>query len=586
MNILGMFGFVQNPAACLVVDGQLVAFAEEERFTRFKSSHGMFPGSAATYCLKAGGLTLQDIDVIAWPWDANSYRARMPWFFAKQFMRYGLFSRRRYSTHAKSSNVAEIVAYMLDLSPGRLRERIRNGFRRAGHGGAMPKIEFVSHHLAHAYSTYACSGFEEAAILTVDGSGEDTCTELAIGRQGKVKLLESIKIPNSLGWFYAAFTDYLGFIPYRDEGKVMGLAPYGKPNSEVAEKLGQVIRIDRNGYTVDPFYTLMGGHDYGERFGDELVRLFGPPRYRNQPLEERHKDIAYELQLKLEQAALSLTRRLVREQGLKNLCVAGGVAMNCKMNGVLLHQGGVERIFVQPASNDAGTALGAALYLAVSAGEPRPATLEHVYYGPEFSNDEIRDALDVCKVSYRHVDAIEEEVARLIADGNIVAWHQGRMEFGSRALGGRSILANPAVPDMHDVVNKRVKFREPWRPFCPSLLDEVKADYLENPQEAPFMIVAYQANPHRRSQIPAVVHVDGSMRPQTVTRRANPRYHRLIEEFGKLTGVPVLLNTSFNIRGEPIICTPNEAVRCLYSTGLDALAIGNFLVMKEGKGDS
>lgn len=584
MNILGLFGFVQNPAAALVVDGQLVAFAEEERFTRLKSSHGMFPGNAATYCLKAAQLTLQDIDVIAWPWDAERGRTRMPLFFAKQFVRHGLFSRRNYSAGAKTSNVAEILAYLLDVSPGRLRDRIRNGFRRAGHAGPIPKIEFVPHHVAHAYSTYACSGFDEAAIVTIDGSGEETCTQLAVGRNGSVKLLDRIQIPNSLGWFYAAFTDYLGFIPYRDEGKVMGLAPYGKADAELAEKFDRVLRIERDGYLVDPFFTLLGGHEYGANFGDELVRLFGPPRYRNEPVEERHKNIAYELQRKLEEAALAVTRKLVREQGARNLCVAGGVAMNCKMNGVLLREAGVENIFVQPASHDAGTALGAALFLAASSGEPRTAPLEHVYYGPGYTNDEIRAALDICHVSYRHVDAIEEEVARLIADGKIVAWHQGRMEFGSRALGGRSILANPTIADMHDRVNRQVKFREPWRPFCPSLLDEARGDYLEHAQHAPFMIVAYQALAPQRSRIPSVVHVDGSVRPQTVTRRANPLFHRLIETFGKLTGVPVLLNTSFNVRGEPIVCTPNEAVRCLYSTGLDALAIGNFLVVKDAKG--
>ena len=581
MNILGLFGFVQNPAAALVVDGQLIAFAEEERFTRLKSSNGMFPGNAATYCLKAGGLTLQDIDVIAWPWDAKRSRTRMPLFFAKQFVKHGLLSRRKYSSKSKGSNVAEIFQYLLDVDPGRIRDRVRAGFRRAGHSGAIPKIEFVPHHVAHAYSTYACSGFDEAAIITIDGSGEDICTQLAVGKNGSVKLLDRIQIPNSLGWFYAAFTDYLGFIPYRDEGKVMGLAPYGQPDPELAEKFERVLRIDSDGYTIDPFYTLLGGHEYGANFGDELVGLFGRPRYRNEPVEARHKNMAYELQRKLEEAALAMTRKLVRGQNARNLCVAGGVAMNCKMNGVLLRDGGIERIFVQPASHDAGTPLGAALYLAATSGEPRPAPLEHVYYGPGFTNDEIRATLDVCHVSYRHVDAIEEEVARLLADGKIVAWHQGRMEFGSRALGGRSILANPTIPDMHDIVNRQVKFREPWRPFCPSMLDEVKGDYLENAQQAPFMIVAYQASAARRSQIPSVVHVDGSMRPQTVTKHANPRFHGLIDAFGKLTGVPVVLNTSFNVRGEPIVCTPNEAVRCFYSTGLDALAIGNYLVEKD-----
>jgi carbamoyltransferase len=464
----------------------------------------------------------------------------------------------------------------------------------------VPPVEFVSHHLAHAYSTYFCSPFREAIVLTLDGSGEDNCTQLAIGRGDALTVKENLLIPHSLGWFYAAFTAYLGFVPYRDEGKLMGLAALGeerRAQNPWPERLGKILRVQDGSYEVDPVYTKLGGHYFAERFTDALVKFitdFDPAlepvaygekiqqngRAVSRYLDPRYVDLAWGVQEKLEEAAKALVARAVAAHGIRNLCVAGGVGLNCKMNGELLQATPIERIFVQPAANDAGTAMGAAMIVAQALGDPIRNDLQHVYYGPGFSNAEIRRQLDGCKIRYQESGDVVRWTADALAEGKMVGWFQGRMEFGARALGGRSILANPVLPGIKDKVNNEVKYRESWRPFCPSLLDEVKDDYLVGAAEAPFMIVAFQVKPTMRELIPSAVHVDGTVRPQTIKEGANPRFHGLVKEVGKRTGHPVVVNTSFNIRGEPIICTPLDAVRCFYSNGLDALVIGDFVVTK------
>ncbi len=599
MNILGVYGFGMNPAACLIVDGVCAAFAEEERFTRFKVSEGLFPSRAAAFCLAHAKLSLSDIDRIAFGWDVRKYPWKMLGNFSGNFLKYGLRGVKRHPGAADSSWYS-VMEGLTDFHAGRIRPGIVEGLRSAGFTGDIPPVEFVGHHLAHAYSAFCCSGFPRAGILTIDGHGEELCTQLAVGDAGGIRITDTYEMPHSLGWFYAAVTEYLGFIPYRDEGKLMGLAALGearKGSNPWIEVLSRIIKTGNGTYSVDPRYTLLGSHYYGKRFTDALVELitaadpsampiaYGEKALINGKMQSKYLmdvyvDIAFAAQELLERAAVMLAKKLVVDHKVDDLCVAGGVGLNCKMNGEILRRSGCRNIYVQPAASDAGTALGAALFVAHRNGERSAMPLRDVYQGPGYSNDEILSALKNCKVPFVRLDDPAAEAARLLAQGNIVAWFQGRMEFGARALGNRSILANPVIPAMRDKVNNEVKYRESWRPFCPSMTDTAADRYIDGVNEASTMTVAYHMRDSQKVKLPSIVHVDGTIRPQVVSKQNNPLYYRLIETLGKQTGHPVVMNTSFNVRGEPIICSPLEAVRCFYSNGLDALIVGDYLLRK------
>lgn len=601
MNILGLIGFGENPAACLVRDGEVVAFAEEERFNRLKTSKGLFPSKATRWCLESNGLTLSDVDHIAFGWDATAYPWKVSRHYARTYLKYWGQARRAPNKDSQRSAFTSAAELLLMYHPDRARTAIREGLHAAGYADALPPIQFVKHHLAHAYSTYPLSGFERAGILTLDGSGEIAATQLALGEGDDIRVLEEIALPHSLGWFYAAVTQYLGFIPYRDEGKLMGLAALGeerRDRNRWLEPFSRILRIGNGGYEVDPTMTFIGGHHYAERYTDAFVARATGIDPRATPIGYGEKaevdgasvsryllptyvDMAWAAQELLEQAAIELARKLVRQYGIEDLCIAGGVGLNCKMNGEILRQSGIKRIFVQPASYDSGTAVGAALYLAQQNGERIRRPLKHAFGGPKFDNDEVRAALDDAKLSYRSIDDPAAEAAKRLERGEIVAWFQGAMEFGARSLGGRSILGNPLMPGMKDKINDEVKFREGWRPFCPSVLDGAEARYIEQPGAAGYMIVAYDATKTCREAAPSVVHVDGTIRPQVVREDAHARFHALIGEFGQLTGHPIVLNTSLNVRGEPIVLSPLDAVRCFYSNGLDALVIENFVLSKQ-----
>lgn len=582
MIIMGMFALGTsngcNPAACLMVDGKLVAMAEEERFLRFKGGWSRFPVKASKFCLDFAGIDLDEVDYIAFGWDGDFYPWKMVSFLARKWVRY-----TRLGT-ARSDVDKDVYANLFLCSAAHLRHQIIDTLRAAGFIGKVPPIEFIPHHYAHAASVYYCSGFDRSAILILDGSGEVDCTSSFSGEGLSIIPNPRLHytIPNSLGWFYAGITEYLGFKPYNDEGKVMGLAPYGHSDEEIAAKMDSVLSCGEGGYEIDPSFLMLGEHSYGKYFSDRMVELLGPPRARESALDERHENIAYAAQAALERAATALVDRLMDDLEVDTLCLAGGVCMNCKMNGVIMGNQRVKRIFVQPMSSDAGTALGAALALSARLGEDPRFMFEHAYWGPSYSKDEIKKVLDEYKLSYREEPEIERTVARFLADGKIVGWFQGRMEVGARALGNRSILADPRRAEMKDKLNKEVKHREAFRPFAPSMLDEAQGDFLQDAQRSPFMIKAFRIKEEKESAIPAVVHVDGTVRPQTVREEVNPRYWKLIKEFENITGVPVVLNTSFNVRGEPIICSPSEAVRCFYGTGMDALAIGDYLLTKPG----
>ena len=571
MNILGVFMEGPNTGACLVQGGQLVAMAEEERFTRVKRASESFPEKAIRYCLEQGGTSLGDTEALAVAWDHAKYPEKM-------------------NAYMKSIPDRELDPYAdtfewsshLRLSEMAARFKIQTGLRRID-PKASCEITFYSHHYCHAASVHHFSGFERSSVLVMDGSGEEIATSMWLGDGDAIQLLEEYKLPHSLGWYYAAITEYLGFEAYDGEGKVMGLAPYGSPNAEVAAKLRRFCQPDKeHAYSIDPTYVYYGQRTYSRRFTDKLVDLLGSPRPPGAELTPYYESIAFEAQKLLEEIATALTLKLLARTGVRNLCVSGGVAMNCKMNGILSGIDGVDDIFINPASHDSGAAMGAAILAHCDrGGNPRQNRLTHAFWGPEFTDEEIESVLRHCQLSYRRSESISADCAALLADGKIVGWFQGRAEIGARALGGRSILANPLIREMKDVINARVKYREGFRPFAPSMIEEVKHRYMVEPKDSPFMILAYPVREEFREVFPAVVHVDGSVRPQTVSKRDHPLFWQMLTAFGERTGHPVVLNTSFNVRGEPIVNTPLDAVRCYFSTGMDALSIGNYLLEKD-----
>lgn len=574
MIVVGLSPFGQNPAASILIDGRLVAFAEEERFIRIKSAFGKFPVRALAYCLKEARITLREVDCIAVGWDSNAYKYKMPFIAASLWLRYGLGR----GSNSYDNALHELVAWR----PENALKHIQYGLYGMGYKGRIPRIEFINHHLSHAASSFYASGFENATILILDGSGEERSTTIYKGEGLDLSEIKSVNVPHSLGWFYAATTAYLGFKPYEDDGFVMGLAPYGKATDEMREKVAQLLHLQESGeYTVNPRFTLMGTHSWNEHFSDEYVNLFGLPRQPGMQMTQRHKNIAFAVQERLEQVILSIGRTAIRETGYHDLCLAGGVALNCKANGVLAQSDFVNKLYVQPASHDAGAALGAAMIVARDGGDNPSFSQKHSRWGPSYTDEEIKHVLDESMVSYSVQKNLTSKVADAIVSGKIVARFSGRMEAGPRALGGRSILANPAIKGMNDVINERIKHRDPWRPFCPSMTEESIKRYIEKPKETRFMTVIYDVPGKIRNDIQSVIHVDGTTRPQSVSVKEDNEYYNIIQLVGEKTGVPVVLNTSFNVKGEPIVCTPADALRCFYSTGIDAMVIGNFWIEKK-----
>jgi carbamoyltransferase len=561
MKILGIQAFYYNHASALLSDGSLRFFIEEEKINRIKAQRDGFPLESIRAGLDHEGISLEDVDEIAYPIN--------PWRYAWTVAKSGLgsvlssLSRRGWPREPRIGRVplfADRVLVTLQFTPPFIDRLIRQNIRYGRIPGRLPKITHVPHHLAHAAST-----------------------TLWHGRDLSITPIEKIKFPNSLGEFYAAFTEFCGFEIYNQEGKLMGLAAYGGPDDDVSRRMADVIEVGRESYRVNPKYTIHGPHSFGYTFSDMLVEAFGEPRSRNGEITQRHKDIAYAVQDLLEKAALEIVRKAVRLTGCRRLCLSGGVGMNCKLNGSILHSGLVDDLFVLPASNDAGAALGAAMERSRQRGFDPRFQLDHAYYGPESDDEEIETALKNAKAPYERIDRNDlTGIADLLADKKVVGLYSGRNEFGARALGARSILADPRHPDMLDIVNASVKFRESWRPFAPVILEGHEEDYFIDGRPSRFMMKAFAVRPERREQIPAVVHVDGTCRPQSISREFNPLYFDIVDAFYRKTGVPILLNTSFNVRGEPIVCRPIEALRCYMGTGMDALVIGSFLLKKDG----
>lgn len=548
---------MHDSSACIVHDGELLFAVAEERLSRMKHDSG-FPQLAIQACLDFAGVPAAKLDEVCFGWPPAGAMLRHDLkCFASGTMPLNYLSALNSSLHF--------------LSMWHQRGGANRFVQR--YGKTPARMRFVDHHFAHAISAYAYSGFENSAVVVMDGRGAWEGTSIWHGRDGRLDHILTMAFPDSIGYFYSEFTAYLGFQRNSDEWKVMGLAPYGRPGVD----LSAFIDPHANPYRVHTARL----NSRGDNPFPEIIRLLGPARIPESEIDERHKNIAFAVQEACELAMMSVVRMAMQKTGARNLCMAGGVALNSKANGKIAASGLVDNFFVQPAASDDGVALGAALAPYLDGGGKLPnRAMRHAYLGPAFEDAAIEPVLNTYKLRYRRLDDVAATVAELLSQGKIIGWFQGRMEFGPRALGSRSILADPRDPEMNAKVNNAVKFREWWRPFAPSFKKEAASDYLESATDSPFMILTAQVRPEKRCIIPAVTHVDGSARPQTVEKDVNPLYWRLIDEFGNRTGVPVIMNTSFNLRGEAIVHTPTDAVRTFFSSGMDALSIGSFLVEK------
>lgn len=577
MNILGINAYHGNASAAILCDGKLIAAVEEERFNRVKYAAG-FPVAAIKYCLQEAGLTINDVDHVAIP--RNPYaRLGTKLFYALQMPS---FARERAKVLAKFTGINEALAVAFGIDPQQLTAQ----FHR------------VEHHVAHISSAFYCSPFETSALLSADGLGDFASTMWGAGFGRHINVHGSVAFPHSLGLYYSAVTQYLGFLKFGDEYKVMGLGAYGSP--DYLEEFREIVRSNGNGFALnlDYFTHHRSGPEMswaeadktpvlGTMFSGAMTELLGPVRKPEEPLEQRHMNLACSLQARLEEVYLGMLRELAKQTGMKSVCLAGGVAFNCVANGKIPAETGFENVYVHPAAGDAGLAVGAAQYVWHQIlSQPRSFVMESAYWGPHYSKEQIRSAIENAKLQqngYVISDLPEEtllqKTAGIIGEGKILGWFQGRAEWGPRALGNRSIVADPRRPEMKEVLNRRIKHREIFRPFAPSILAEATSEWFTESHPSPFMTMAYAVKPEKRDKIPAPTHVDGTGRLQTVTQTANPRYWRLIKEFEKQTGVPVVLNTSFN-DNEPIVCRPEEAIDCFLRTQMDALVVGDFLITK------
>ncbi|MCA1624710.1 MAG: carbamoyltransferase [Acidobacteria bacterium] len=568
MYILGLTT-LGDSAATLIKDGEIIAAVEEERFSR-KKHHAGFPYKSIQFCLDYAGITLKDVAHVGLYWK--------PWILrhkAMQAIKSAFVSRDMFKARV-DRGVAQVSESYLGMfkHANRLREHF---------GESDFKFHYLEHHQCHAASAFFVSPFETAAILTWDGTGEDTTTLFMHGKGNKIKVLKRIKLPHSLGQFYSAVTSFIGFDMFTgEEWKVMGLAAYGKPEYyDFFSK--KVLTINGNsGFQYD--YKILDHHLAKHyQFPEAIIKELGEPRKPGSELTEKHWNIASSAQKVLEDTALHLVRQIREMTGEENLCMAGGVAFNSVMNGRIFHETSFKNFYVQPAAGDAGCSLGAALMIwHQKLNEPRNFVMNHAYYGPKFSNEGCRKALDEAGLKYETMpdEKLLPKLAKMISEGAIIGWFQGRMEWGPRALGNRSFLADPRRRDMRQILNDKVKLREWFRPLAPSMLEEYGKEIFGKEHHDPFMITVIEVADEYKEKIPGVVHVDGTARPQMVNKDVNPRYWNLINEFRKLTGIPMLLNTSFNIQ-EPIVCSPQDAINTFKNANFDALVLENNLVLRE-----
>lgn len=561
MYILGIAGRNErghDASACLLRDDKLITMVEEERLTRKKHSYDALPYNAIGFCLKEEGISVDDLDYVAIYWDyPYHYKIRnLEWKFKKNKIVDLLFPKKYFSYKKR------------------------------------PKIKFVNHHLSHASSAFRCSGFKKSLILVIDGQGEKYATTLWYGNKNKIKFLKGWEIKDSLGYFYETVSEHVG-LEASEPGKLMALAAYGKPiyskkfftlsKGGYTSSIGTVKlrRMDEEMETREKWKSFIRNNIAKENsitltFNKNLGKFVKPLIN----FDKKMKNLAASAQLAIEEVVLHIIKMGIDATGCRNLCLSGGVALNSLTNGKIVKSKLVKNIFIQPAANDAGCSLGAALEVYASLGHRAKLKLNHVYYGPEFSNDEILKIIRKYGLRYEYHKDISGVASGLISKNNVIGWFQGRMEFGPRALGNRSILANPSNPKMKDIINKKIKFREWFRPFAPTILDSKRDDYIENSIYSPFMLFVFDVKEEKKKEVPSILHIDGTTRPQTLKKNINPKYYKLIKNFENETSIPLVLNTSFNVKGEPIVCTPRDAIKMFYSSGLDYLIINDYLIKK------
>lgn len=574
MFVLGLNAYHGDSSACIYQDTQLIAATEEERIRRIKHWAGL-PTEAIQFCLKEAGITLEEVDVIAVSRDPRAKLGQKAWYALKKGVALGSIRDRvknSFSIRTLKEDIAQTLGYRADQLKAR--------------------IAYIEHHRSHMASSFFVSPFESAAILTLDGMGDFSSTMRGTGSGNQIQVMDSVSYPHSIGIFYTTFTQYLGFPHYGDEYKVMGLSPYGKPT--MVDKLEDILILKNNGlFELNPQFfkhfkegvsmSWRGGSPHVDPlFTDTLVDRFGPVREKGSPLTQEHMDLAASIQRYTEQVIFHIAEDLYQRTGEKNLCIAGGVAQNSVANGKLIASTSFERLFVPPAGHDAGTSVGAALYhLHQELKNPRAAFVHQAYTGIQFSDEEIGAYLQSQEIDFEKYEPpqLYEVVADSLVGGGVVGWFQGRAEFGPRALGNRSILVDPRRTDAKDLLNAKIKKRESFRPFAPSILKEFTERYFEQHDEVPFMEKVFKIREEKRKEIPAVTHVDGTGRLQTVDKADNPRYHALIHTFYEKTGVPILLNTSFN-ENEPIVNGPEHALACYLRTKMDILVLGNYVIKR------
>ena len=563
-----------DPSAAIIEDGKVLAYSEEERHVRVKHAQNYYPKESIKYCLSKASCTISDVTAITINWNLTGYNdGHMKLFYEKMKTKYNIDKntiawqkrnlKKRSWQEYKNFHKKEL---------GKIFGKVK-----------IPQIKDFPHHYTHAFQTFKQSNFSEAICITIDGSGDEHCTVVWECKDFYIKPIYEVFMPHSLGWFYAAITEYLGFEAYDGEYKVMGLAAYGKPNESIRKQLQQFVKIssDGVGYEIDPKYIHYGMHTFSGRYTDDLVDLFRRlPRKENEKITDWHKSLAYEVQSILEDNVIRIITWAVNKTKIRNICVGGGVGLNVKLNSRIFQHKDVRDVFAHPLCGDSGAACGSALLGNYSVTKAVPEKLSTLALGYEESKSEIKNILKISKVLFEEKKDIALSVAELLEKGFIVGWFQGRMEAGPRALGQRSILANPTKKIYRDRVNEIVKFREDWRPFCPSILEDYAEKYFDHYTYAPYMIISFKANEMLKKKAPAVVHIDGTVRAQLVNKNINPLYYKMIDSFRKKTGVAAVLNTSFNIKGEPIVCNARDALRTFWTSGIDILAIGDFIVYK------
>ena len=573
MIILGINAYHADSSAAIFVDGKLIAAIEEERFRRVKHWAG-FPELSIAFCLKEAGIGYGDVDYFSIGRDPKAKFLKKLVFLAKNPGGSYMAVRDRLTNSKKIASIDQELSRL-------------SGLPVSAFSG---KIKQVEHHRSHIASAFFASPFDKAACLTIDGSGDFTTTMTAIGSGNQIEVLDSVDFPHSIGIFYTAFTQLLGFPHYGDEYKVMGMAPYGEP--KFVDKLADVVKLTDDGLfklNLDYFRTATQGIiSYGEDnapivaplYAEKMVAAFGPVRKKEEPLTQYHKDMAASVQVFTEQLIFHLLENLHKKTGLENVCIAGGVAQNSVANGKILSNTSFKNVYIPSAGHDAGISMGAALYTQhVSVDMKRQPAIRSAYTGSQFSNEAIKEMLDAKNIAYTELKDAElfERISDCMINGGVVGWFSGRAEFGPRALGGRSIIADPRRTDAKEILNTKIKRRESFRPFAPSILKEYVADFFEITGEVPFMEKVYPIRKEKHAEIPAVTHVDGTGRLQTVDADVSPRYYQLIETFRKKTGIPILLNTSFN-ENEPIVNAPEEALACYLRTNMDMLVMENILL--------